>query len=130
MLIAPIIPGLSDAAAQLEEVTAACLAAGAVSVTALPLHLRPGVKEHFLSDLRAKRPELAEALARRYRGAYLPRRQQDDIVGPVTRTVARLRPVTPPPRQWHPAQGPADERSRARATPPAEPGTEQLTFGT
>jgi len=135
VLIAPIIPGLSDASDQLEEVTAACLDAGAVSVTPLSLHLRPGVKEHFLSDLHAKRPQLADALARRYRGAYLPRREQDEIVAPVTRTVARLRPVTPPPRRWHPAQGPSDERRRRRETPEAERGTEheprpeQLTFG-
>ncbi|HXQ44206.1 MAG TPA: radical SAM protein [Acidimicrobiales bacterium] len=123
VLIAPIIPGLSDGPDQLEEVTAACLAAGAVSVSPLPLHLRPGVKEHFLSELRGTRPELADDLARRYRGAYLPRAQQDEIVGPVTRTVARLRPVTPPPRRWHPACGPGDTRSAPVSRP------EQLTFG-
>jgi DNA repair photolyase len=130
VLIAPIIPGLSDAPAQLEEVTAACLQAGAVSVTPLTLHLRPGVKEHFLSDLRTKRPELADALSRRYRGAYLPRRQQDDIVGPVVRTVARLRPVSPPPRRWHrdaTATG-ADETGADTAV--VDTGTqEQLRFG-
>jgi DNA repair photolyase len=134
VLIAPIIPGLSDAPAQLEEVTAACLEAGAVSVTPVALHLRPGVKEHFLSDLRTKRPELADELTRRYRGAYLPRTQQDDIVAPVTRAVGRLRPAEAPPRRWHPALAgtgralPMDPVPDAVSRP--EPPTEQLTFGT
>ncbi|HXQ59515.1 MAG TPA: radical SAM protein [Acidimicrobiales bacterium] len=110
VLIAPIIPGLSDATGQLEEVTAACLEAGAVSVSPLVLHLRPGVKEHFLADLRTKDPELADALTRRYRGAYLPQADQAEIAGPVTRTVVRLRPQSPPSRQWHPAAGHGDGR--------------------
>jgi DNA repair photolyase len=132
VLIAPIIPGLSDAAEQLEEVTTACLEAGAVSVTPLALHLRPGVREHFLADLRGKRPLLAAALEARYGRAYLSRREQDDIVGPVTRTVARLRPVSPPPRQWHPSAG---TRRLPRPVPddrgssPDASSSEQLTFG-
>jgi len=122
VLIAPIIPGLSDAPEQLEEVTAACLEAGAVSVSPLPLHLRPGVKEHFLSDLATKRPELAAVLRRRYgRGAYLSTSDQADIVGPVTQTVARLRPQAPPTSRWHPALGPGDRG-------PDRPRTEQLRF--
>jgi DNA repair photolyase len=133
VLVAPIIPGLSDSPEQLEEVTTACIEAGAVSVSPLPLHLRPGVKEHFLSDLRTKNPDLADELTRRYRRAYLPRSEQDAIIGPVTRTVARLRPVAPPPRQWHPAVGPTghehpvSERASPEVTPPASP--QQLTFG-
>ncbi len=128
VLVAPIIPGLSDAAEQLEEVTAACLEAGAVSVSPLVLHLRPGVKEHFLSDLRSKRPELADTLARRYRGAYLSGKEQAAVVGPVTRAVARLRPESPPPSRWHPSAGPGDARPGPAASS-AERPPEQLSFG-
>jgi DNA repair photolyase len=133
VLIAPIIPGWSDSPAQLQEVIAACLDAGAVSVSPLVLHLRPGVKEHFLSDLRTKRPELADTLTRRYRGAYLPKAPQDEIIGRVTRTVARLRPAGSTPRQWHPAPGADDGRPGRQRTmsdaPPEQPPPEQLTFG-
>jgi DNA repair photolyase len=133
VLIAPIIPGLSDGPAQLEEVTAACLEAGAVSVSAVALHLRPGVKEHFLADLRTKNPELANDLTRRYRGAYLPRNQQQEITGPVTRAVARLRPEAPTARRWHPAERTGDDhRTPSGSTEHSStsgPATEQLTFG-
>ncbi|HEY7948696.1 MAG TPA: radical SAM protein [Acidimicrobiales bacterium] len=129
VLVAPIIPGLSDSAEQLEEVTAACLDAGAVSVSPLVLHLRPGVKEHFLADLRTKHPELADELTRRYRGAYLPQDDQADIVDPVNRTVVRLRPQSPPTRQWHPALGPSDARVASAPQAPATPAPEQLRFG-
>ena len=102
VLVAPIIPGWSDSAAQLEEVTEAALAAGAVSVSPVALHLRPGVKEHFLADLRAKNPRLAAQLARRYRGAYLSRAEQDVVVAPVGRTVARRRPTSAAGEHRHP----------------------------
>ena len=73
VLVAPIIPGWSDSAAQLEEVAAACAQAGATSITPIPLHLRRGVKEHFLGFLAEARPELHRDLTSRYgRGAYLP----------------------------------------------------------
>jgi DNA repair photolyase len=134
VLIAPIIPGLSDSAEQLEKVTAACLEAGAVSVSAVALHLRPGVKEHFLADLHTKHPELADDLTRRYRGAYLPKSEQADIVRPVTRTVVRLRPQAPPSRQWHQSSGPRDRQpgfgQPLCADPPRETSPpEQLSFG-
>jgi DNA repair photolyase len=132
VLIAPIIPGMSDAPPQLEEVTAACLEAGAVSVSPLALHLRPGVKEHFLSDLATKRPALAEQLSRRYRRAYLTGAEQADIVGPVTRTVARLRPEGAPSPPWHPALGPRHrppEWDDPVAGEGDSPAPEQLRFG-
>src|SRR5205085_6535612 len=46
--MAPILPGLSDRPEQLEEVVKAAREAGAVSVWANLLYLRPGTKEHFL----------------------------------------------------------------------------------
>ena len=83
VLVAPIIPGLSDRPEQLEEVTAACLDAGATSVTPIPLHLRPGVKEHFLGVLQGQDPVLAGELGGRYRGSYLRRVEQEEIVARV-----------------------------------------------
>jgi DNA repair photolyase len=80
VLVAPVIPGWSDAPGQLAEVAAACVEAGAVSVTPIALHLRPGVKEHFLDFVRRERPGLHAELQRRYaRSAYLPRAAQRSI---------------------------------------------------
>ena len=91
VLVAPIIPGWSDAPEQLEELTTACLDAGAVSVAAVPLHLRPGVKEHVLRFLAEAKPELHAELSRRYRGSYLGRAEQQAITAPVHAVVARRR---------------------------------------
>ncbi|MGA2522033.1 MAG: radical SAM protein [Acidimicrobiales bacterium] len=72
VLVAPVIPGWSDAPEQLEAVAAACVEAGAVSITPIALHLRRGVKEHFLAFVARERPQLHAELSRRYaRSAYL-----------------------------------------------------------
>ena len=97
VLIAPVLPGLSDRRDQLTEVVEACVAARAVSITALPLHLRPGVRDHFLSWLAGARPELVEDYRRRYRRAYLPGREQDDVTSLVRRLVAAARRRHPRP---------------------------------
>ena len=51
VLLAPVLPGLSDGDDQVLQVADACYRAGALSVTPVPLHLRPGVREHYLSWL-------------------------------------------------------------------------------
>jgi DNA repair photolyase len=129
VLIAPIIPGWSDSVEQLEAVTTACLEAGAVSVSPVTLHLRPGVKEHFLSDLQAKNPRLAAELKRRYgNNAYLSRHDQEVIVEPVTSTAVRLRPRSPAGRQWHPdTTGP--QRETVPPIPGGTDGPRQLQLG-
>jgi DNA repair photolyase len=71
--LAPILPGLSDRPGQIEAVVRAAKAAGARGVWAAPVHLRPGVREHFLEALSRDWPELVaeyeELFAER---AYLP----------------------------------------------------------
>ena len=64
VLIAPVLPGLSDSDEQLRAVAKACLEAGAVSVTPVALHLRPGVREHYLEWLGQIRPGPDGALRR------------------------------------------------------------------
>jgi DNA repair photolyase len=61
VLVAPVLPGISDAPEQLEAVVEACLAAGAVSISSVLLHLRPGVRELFLPWLQRERPDLVAA---------------------------------------------------------------------
>ena len=60
VLVAPILPGLSDASAQVEAVTRACREAGAVSITRGGLRLMPGVKEVYYRHLAQTHPHLVE----------------------------------------------------------------------
>ena len=62
VLIGPVIPGLSDRPEQVEAVVDACVAAGATSISAVALHLRPGVREHYLGWLASARPDLVAAV--------------------------------------------------------------------
>ena len=72
-LIAPVLPGLSDGADQLAEVAAAVRGAGGRVLSVMPLHLRPGVREHFLAWLAGFDPALHADYERRYAGrTYAP----------------------------------------------------------
>src|SRR5580700_2657428 len=51
VLVAPVLPGLSDGEAQLRSVVEACAAAGAVSITGVALHLRGPMRQHYLDWL-------------------------------------------------------------------------------
>jgi DNA repair photolyase len=80
VLIAPILPGLSDSPEQLRAVVDACVAAGAESISAIPLHLRPGVREHYLTWLRSNRPDLLPLYEQRFTARTGPRSYQPKAV--------------------------------------------------
>ena len=85
--MAPILPGLSDRPEQLEAVVRAAREAGAVSIWANLLYLRPGTKEHFLGSLAKHWPALLPRYEEEYRkGAYLP----EERTKPVQQLVASL----------------------------------------
>src|SRR3954454_14660266 len=65
-LMAPILPGLSDRPEQLRAVVAAIREAGGRLLGLGPLHLRPGVREHFLGWLAGVDGELHADYQRRY----------------------------------------------------------------
>ena len=90
VLVAPVLPGLSDRPDQIREVVEACLDAGAVSVTAIPLHLRPGVREHYMTWLAAARPDLVPLYEKLFTGpkgprSYQPKSTRDELAGRVRR---------------------------------------------
>lgn len=115
VLIAPVLPGLSDSDEQLRAVARACVEAGAVSVTAITLHLRPGVRDHYLGWLSGTRPDLVDLHAERFaRGSYQPEREQRrvaDIVREVVEEMGGCR------TGWLPRSrsGPARSSAAARA---------------
>ena len=64
---------MSDGEDQLAEVAAAVRGAGGHILGVLPLHLRPGVREHFLGWLAEYDPDLHADYERRYaRRTYAP----------------------------------------------------------
>jgi DNA repair photolyase len=84
VLVAPVLPGLSDSEAQLHEVVEACAAAGAVSISGVALHLRGTLRSHYFEWLEQTRPDLVRLHRARFgRGAY----QDDESRGRVERTV-------------------------------------------
>jgi DNA repair photolyase len=86
--MAPILPGISDRPEQLEAVVRAAREAGATSLWANLLYLRPGTREHFLEQLARDWPEELERYERLYAGrAYLPKKTAE----PVRAHVAELR---------------------------------------
>jgi hypothetical protein len=107
VLVAPVLPGLSDHPAQIEEVVAACVGAGAASVSTVALHLRPGVREHYLSWLERTRPDLVGEMRRRYRTAYLPAAQQRGLSDQVAALVRVARQAGQ--AQTGPGPGPDQE---------------------
>jgi DNA repair photolyase len=113
--MAPILPGLSDDPAKMAEVVRAARDAGATSIWANVLYLRPGTREHFLGNLARDWPELLPRYEHLYaRRAYLP----DDLVNPVRRRV----------RDLATAHGVADRRPwKLEPSPDAEPEQLPLT---
>ena len=107
--MAPILPGLSDRPEQLAEVVKAVRAAGATSVWANLLYLKPGTREHFLEALARDWPEELERYERLYaKRAYLARAEVDPVREQV-RSLAREHGVRDRRRQ------PLDASSGARA---------------
>jgi hypothetical protein len=86
VLIAPVVPGLSDDDEHLEAIARACKDAGAASVHTIALHLRPKVREHYLGFLAKRRPDLVSLYRRRFpTGSYQPATVQRRIEATVSR---------------------------------------------
>ena len=85
--MAPILPGLSDDPAAMATVVRAARDAGATSIWANVLYLRPGTREHFLENLARDWPELLPRYEALYAGrAYV----RDELVKRVRRKVRDL----------------------------------------
>jgi DNA repair photolyase len=119
VLMAPILPGLTDSDESIEATATAIARAGAASITPLSLHLRPGAREWYLSWLAREHPDLVP----RYRElfgdrAYLGRAYQRAVAARVASAARRhgLR------------AGAATETRRVAAVPTADRPGEQLTL--
>jgi DNA repair photolyase len=112
--VAPILPGLSDRPEQLEEVVREARAAGARSVWANVVYLRPGTREHFLQALAADWPEQVERYEQLFAGrAYLP----EAVAAPIKKLVRDAADAAPIPH-----------RPRVTRQDAATPAEEQLAL--
>jgi len=118
ILMAPILPGISDSPEQLRAVVRAAADAGATHLTPITLHLRPGVKEEFMPWLEEAYPELVPDYRRLYRGSNAPKRVREEIA-------ERVRVEK---RRHQPSAAPTDPATARRlpqlAPPPPEPATQ------
>jgi DNA repair photolyase len=112
VLMGPVVPFLSDSPEHLDAAVRKIASAGAVHVTPIVLHLRPGAREWFLRWLSREHPELMDAYRDLYGNrAYAPASYQRQIgeqvaalarqhgVGRATPAGARRVPVRKPVRQ-------------------------------
>ena len=91
VLMGPIVPFLSDSPAQLAAAVQQAAEAGAVHVTPIVLHLRPGAREWFLGWLREAHPDLVPRYAELYgRGAYARKDYQSRITAQVRELADRF----------------------------------------
>ena len=112
VLVAPLIPGVNDAAEQLEEILTLADEAGATSVGGIGLHLRGEVRGIWFDWLRQRRPDLVARYEELYaRGAYLP--------APERERLSRLVRRGPGPPGRFRGRDPAPERSRPPRSAPA-----------
>lgn len=117
VLMAPILPGLTDQDESIEATVAAIAAAGAASLTPLALHLRPGAREWYEAWLARQHPALVPHYRQLYRrGAYPPEAYQRELaarvgaagrrhgIGPAAdrghRQPAARRPAAEQPTLW------------------------------
>jgi DNA repair photolyase len=122
VLMAPILPHLTDSPAQLAATVNAAATAHATFLSPIVLHLRPGARDWFMSWLESSHPELVATYRRMYgRSAYAPKSYQDDVCGQV-RELARQAGI-----------GSASKSDRIpriapTAVPEPAPGAEQLSL--
>ncbi len=90
VMVAPVLPWLTDSTDHLDRLFAQVAQAGAQRATVLPLHLRPGAREWFTAWLERERPDLVAAYRRVYGdGSYAHREYRQWLTRRVAPLLAR-----------------------------------------
>jgi DNA repair photolyase len=129
VMVAPILPGITDCPDQLMDAVKAAVDAGATFVTPIFLHLRPVVREEYMAWLSSEYPGLVRRYEEMYaENAYGPKADRNALQRRVRGLVAaagglRLTPEAQRNRRWTNTGHPD------RATPvPKRPTERQLTL--
>lgn len=78
VMVAPVLPWLTDSRDHLRRLLDDITEAGATGVTVIPLHLRPGTREWYLQWLEREHPDLVAGYGRVFaRGAYAHKGYRD-----------------------------------------------------
>jgi DNA repair photolyase len=108
VMMAPILPGLTDSAASIAAVAEAARAHDAASFTATALRLAPHVKEFYLGFVEQTYPALLPRYRRAYPGAYAPRDYRDKLDERILRIRQEYGFTAAHARRRMPAPPPAD----------------------
>jgi len=96
VLVAPILPGITDRPDQLREVVEAAIHAGATHVSPILLHLRPKVREVYMEWLATAYPDLVPRYEEMYKkSAYASSHEKDELsktVRDIIDTAGGIRP--------------------------------------
>jgi DNA repair photolyase len=78
VMVAPVLPWITDSREHLDALLGAVAEAGATSAHVFPAHLRPGVREWYLRWLAEHRPDLVARYRQLYgRGSYVSAEYRD-----------------------------------------------------
>jgi DNA repair photolyase len=90
VLMAPVLPFLTDSDAQIDATVRAVAASGATYVSPIPLHLRSGAREWWQAWLRREHPDLLGRYAELFgERAYAPKAYQAGVTARVRAAAAR-----------------------------------------
>jgi DNA repair photolyase len=70
VMVAPVLPWLTDSTDHLRRLLDAIAEAGATGVTVVPLHLKPGTRDWYLDWLEREHPRAVPGYRRVFRGTY------------------------------------------------------------
>jgi DNA repair photolyase len=108
VLVAPILPGLTDDEEHLDEVVSACVEAGVMFASPIALHIRKSIRDYVVPWVERTYPHLAPLYRELYgRRAYAPKEYQQQLSERFSRvrerhglgTSAFRRPLAEPVRQ-------------------------------
>jgi DNA repair photolyase len=119
VMVAAVLPGISDDRAKLRDVVRAAIDAGATHVSPILLHLRPVVKEEYMRWLQDEFPDLVTRYEAMYAGsAYAPTADRKALGATVSGLVReagglRLKPGIAP-REGHRGRRAAPARAEGQ----------------
>jgi DNA repair photolyase len=120
VLVAPILPGVTDDPGMLREVVRAAIDAGATYVSPILLHLRPGVREEYMAWLADHYPELVPRYEEMYRrspyASPADRKSLGGRVSKIIRDAGGLRPRRGMAARFH-----RGEETQAKPKPAKKP---------
>jgi DNA repair photolyase len=121
VMVAPVLPGITDSDKQIREVVTAALDSGATFVSPILLHLRPHVREVYMDWLQDNYPDLVPRYEQMYTRSYASPadcKEFGERTGSIIKSLEghrRPRPASPRRR----SEG-ADRARRERASISAE----------